>query len=133
MSQTNEPRSADEAMMHVRKVGPYTTTPLSFGAMALITPMLTDVTKKIIELAPEGSFGMVDALQIGFQLLPDFIPIMARMLDVDEEELRNLDGHTGMLLLSEIWNANERLFLDFFTLAATLCPKVGVKAAVPTA
>ncbi len=133
MSQTNEPRSADEAMMHVRKVGPYTITPLSFGAMALITPMLTDVTKKIIELAPEGSFGMVDALQIGFQLLPDFIPIMARMLDVDEEELRNLDGHTGMLLLSEIWNANERLFLDFFTLAATLCPKVGVKAAVPTA
>ena len=94
---------------------------------------VTARTKKIMELAPEGSFGMVDAFQIGFQLLPDFIPIMARMLDVDEEELRNLDGHTGMLLLSEIWNANERLFLDFFTLAATLCPKVGVKAAVPTA
>ena len=133
MSQTSEPRSADEALMHVRKVGPYTVRPLSFGAMAVVTPMLTEVTKKIIALAPEGSFGMVDALQIGFQLLPDFIPVMARILDVEEDELKELDGHMGMLLLGEIWNANERLFIDFFTLAATLCPKVGVKAAVPTA
>jgi len=133
MSQANAQRSADEALMNIQKVGPYTIRPLSFGAMALVTPMLTDVTQKIIALAPEGRFGMVDALQIGFQLLPEFIPIMARILDVEEEEIKGLEGHMGMLLLSAIWNANERLFTDFFTLAATLCPKVGATAAEPTA
>lgn len=133
MSQTNEPRSADEALMHVQKVGPYTVRPLSFGAMALVTPMLTDVMKKIIALAPDGNVGMVDALQIGFQLLPELIPVMARILDVEEQELSELEGHVGMLLLSAIWNANERLFMDFFTLAATLCPKAGAAAAAPTA
>ena len=122
-------RTADEALLHIQKVDKYTITPISFGKMALVAPKLHELVDKIAALSPEDNLGTAGVIQIGFTLFPDFIPVIALVLDVPQEEIEALPAATGMQLLTAIWAANATVFFDFFQIAASVTPMLRVAKA----
>lgn len=111
----------DDLLLDVVVVGNFKVKPLSFGKFAEVTPLIAKVADRFAELFPRG----VDVSQRGLcvaamTLLPDLVPIMARIVDAKEHEVEALPASEGVQLALAIWTQNQRLFLDFFIISGSL-------------
>lgn len=122
MSQNNptQEKANDDILMDVRKVGKYTITPMSFGQLATITPMLSPLVDRVSEFFPSGTPNTPDVIKCAMVMLPDFMPIMAILLNEEVQELQKLSAQEGLELLITLWSANAAMLVNFFQCAVTL-------------
>lgn len=105
----------DEALLFSVKVGEYTITPMSFGLLSQLTPMIADVSADISkQIPPLEEITSVVILDIIMRNLSKLMPIIAAYVNEPIAKIEALPAETGVQLAFTIWSANAKIFLDFF-------------------
>ena len=113
---------SDDILLDIREVHGYQLRRLSFGKLAVITPMMAGLAGKVRTLYPTG-VPMLDSgtiLTIIMTLMPDILPIVAKIVDAPTEEITAMGAMEGFELTVAIWEMNNELFMRFFILGSSL-------------
>ena len=110
---------SDKDIFSVEQIGKFRVKPLSFGKLTLIAPDLIPLVDKIQTVMPHiattDMLSLKDVFKLALMLLPDLVPIMAKILDVSEDEIKELPADEGVKLAVTIWSMNKDIFINFFS------------------